>query len=107
MDDRGWVVAGPPSAASLCSSAAQLSGAQGRADSDRRLQPRFGVEAIADCFAELTTEVLGYRRFGAQGCDWGSFVTARLGYAYPERLSGIHLNMMPVQRDPTIVSNPT
>jgi microsomal epoxide hydrolase len=70
-------------------------------------QPRFGVEAIADCFAVLMSEVLGYRRFGAQGGDWGSFVTARLGYAYPERLSAIHLNMMPVRRDPTMVSNPT
>jgi microsomal epoxide hydrolase len=70
-------------------------------------QPRFGVEAIADCFAALMSEVLGYRRFGAQGGDWGSFVTARLGYAYPERLSAIHLNMMPVRRDPQMLSNPT
>jgi pimeloyl-ACP methyl ester carboxylesterase len=70
-------------------------------------QPRFGVEAIADCFAALMGDVLGYRRFGAQGGDWGSFITARLGYAYPERLSGIHLNLIPVRRDPTMMSNPT
>jgi pimeloyl-ACP methyl ester carboxylesterase len=70
-------------------------------------QPRFGVEAIADCFAGLMCEVLGYRRFGAQGGDWGSFVTARLGYAYPEHLSGIHLNLMPVRRDPAMLSNPS
>jgi microsomal epoxide hydrolase len=70
-------------------------------------QPRFGVEAIADCFAALISEVLGYHRFGAQGGDWGSFITARLGYACPERLSGIQLNMMPIRRDPTMVSNPT
>jgi microsomal epoxide hydrolase len=70
-------------------------------------QMRFGVEAMADSFAELMTDVLGYRRFGAQGGDWGSFLTARLGYAYPERLSGIHLNMMPVRRDPAMVSEPT
>ncbi len=70
-------------------------------------QPRFGVEAIADCFAALMNEVLGYQRFGAQGGDWGSFITARLGYAYPDRLSGIHLNMMPIRRDPAMVSNPT
>jgi pimeloyl-ACP methyl ester carboxylesterase len=70
-------------------------------------QPRFGVEAIADCFAALMSEVLGYQRFGAQGGDWGSFVTARLGYAYPERLSGIHLNLMPIRRDPQMLSNPT
>ena len=35
------------------------------------------------------TEVLGYGRYGAQGGDWGSFITARLGLAYPDRLSGI------------------
>ena len=70
-------------------------------------QARFGVEAIADCFAQLMTEVLGYGRFGAQGGDWGSFITARLGLAYPDRLSGIHLNMLPVRRDPKMVSNPT
>src|SRR3712207_141886 len=51
-------------------------------------QPRFSVEAIADCFAELMT-VLSYPRFGAQGGDWGSFITARLGHAYPDRLLGI------------------
>ena len=70
-------------------------------------QPRFGVESIADCLAALMSEALGYRKFGAQGGDWGAFVTARLGYAYPERLSGIHLNMMPIRRDPTILSDPT
>jgi microsomal epoxide hydrolase len=68
-------------------------------------QARFGVEAIADCFAELMTGVLGYRRFGAQGGDWGSFVTARLGYMYPDRVSGIHLNMMPVRRDSAMLSD--
>jgi Epoxide hydrolase N terminus len=34
-------------------------------------QKRFGVEAIADCFAELMA-ALGYRRFAAQGGDWGA-----------------------------------
>lgn len=62
-------------------------------------QRRFSVEEIADCFAALMTDVLGYRRFGAQGGDWGSFITSRLGYRYPERLAGIHLNMMPLRRE--------
>jgi pimeloyl-ACP methyl ester carboxylesterase len=70
-------------------------------------QPRFGVDAIADCFADLMTEVLGYRRFAAQGGDWGSFITGRLGYAHADRLVGIHVNMMPVRRDPNMVKNPT
>ena len=70
-------------------------------------QPRFGVEEIADCFASLMTDVLGYQRFGAQGGDWGSFITSRLAYVYADRLSGIHLNMMPLRRDPKMVTDPT
>jgi pimeloyl-ACP methyl ester carboxylesterase len=69
-------------------------------------QERFGVEAIADCFAELMT-VLGYERFAAQGGDWGAFVTSRLGYAHTQRLIGIHLNLMPIPRDPAMIAAPT
>ena len=69
-------------------------------------QPRFGVEAIADCFASLM-EGLGYRRFAAQGGDWGAFVTSRLGYAHPERLVGIHVNLLAVRRDASMVASPT
>jgi microsomal epoxide hydrolase len=70
-------------------------------------QPRFGVEEIADCFANLMTDVLGYGRFGAQGGDWGAFITSRLAYCYSDRIIGIHLNMMPLRRDPKMVTNPT
>jgi microsomal epoxide hydrolase len=70
-------------------------------------QRRFKVEEIADVFAELMTGVLGYDRFGAQGGDWGSFVTSRLACAHAERMIGIHLNLLPVRRDPKMVSNPT
>ena len=45
-------------------------------------QPRFGVIEIADMFAELMS-ALGYTRFGAQGGDWGSFITSVLGHRYP------------------------
>jgi microsomal epoxide hydrolase len=69
-------------------------------------QPRFGIVQIADLFAELMTGVLGYRRFAAQGGDWGAFITSRLGYAYPDRLAGIHVNLLAVRRDPSIVRNP-
>lgn len=62
-------------------------------------QPRFGIEEIADCFAELMTGVLGYQKFGAQGGDWGAFITTRLAYKYPELLTGIHLNYLPIRRD--------
>jgi microsomal epoxide hydrolase len=69
-------------------------------------QPRFSVEAIADCLADLMT-MLGYQRFAAQGGDWGAFVAARLGYAHAERMLGIHLNMMPIRREPNMVADPT
>ena len=69
-------------------------------------QPRFGVEAIADCLADLMT-MLGYERFAAQGGDWGAFVASRLGHAHSERMIGIHLNLMPLRRDPHMVADPT
>jgi microsomal epoxide hydrolase len=52
------------------------------------------VEEIADLFAELMTDVLGYRRFAAQGGDWGAFVSSVLGWRHPEKLIGIHLNLL-------------
>ena len=70
-------------------------------------QPRFSVEQIADVFAELMTDVLGFKRFAAQGGDWGGFVTSRLGYAYPERLAGIHINLLSLRRDTAPPENPT
>jgi microsomal epoxide hydrolase len=50
---------------------------------------------------------LGYERFAAQGGDWGSFVTARLAHAHPQRLVGIHLNLLPIRRDPKMLADPT
>jgi microsomal epoxide hydrolase len=70
-------------------------------------QPRFGLEAIADCLAELMTEVLGYRRFAAQGGDWGGFVSSRLGAVHADKLLGIHINLLAVRRDPVVQADPT
>jgi len=63
-------------------------------------QPRFGIEAIADLFAQLMTEVLGYERFGAQGGDWGGFISSVLGHRHAKKMIGIHLNLLAVRRDP-------
>ena len=68
-------------------------------------QQRFAVTDMADVFVELMT-ALGYEKFGAQGGDWGSFVTSILGHRYPQRVTGIHLNLLPVRRDPAMLSNP-
>ena len=51
------------------------------------------VDRVADLVAGLMKE-LGYDRYGAQGGDWGSAVSAWLARGYPERLIGIHLNMV-------------
>ena len=65
-------------------------------------QKRFAVEEIADLFAALMSDVLGYRRFAAQGGDWGAFVSSVLGWRHPQKLLGIHLNLLAVRRDPKI-----
>src|SRR5262249_20326451 len=70
-------------------------------------QPRFGVVEIAEVFAALMTDVLGYGRFAAQGGDWGAFITSRLGYAFASRMAGIHISLLAVRRDPTLLQNAT
>lgn len=62
-------------------------------------QPRFSVEAIAESFAALMTDVLGFKRFAAQGGDWGGTISSVLGHRHPERMIGIHLNFLAVRRD--------
>jgi pimeloyl-ACP methyl ester carboxylesterase len=68
-------------------------------------QRRLNIEEIAALFQRLMTEVLGLARFGAQGGDWGAFITGRLGYTYPQNLIGIHLNMVPVAPHPSERTN--
>jgi pimeloyl-ACP methyl ester carboxylesterase len=70
-------------------------------------QPRLGIAEIAEVFARLMTDVLGYERFGAQGGDWGAFITARLGLSYPRRLAGIHVTLLSARRDPAAAAEPT
>ena len=59
--------------------------------------PGMHTEAIADRFHALMTDVLGYQRYGAQGGDWGSVITAWLGRKYAGRVAGIHMNMLGVR----------
>ena len=66
-------------------------------------QPRLGVEQMADAFASLMKDVLGYPRFATQGGDWGASVSSRLGFAHPDKTIGVHLNLLPLRRDPTRV----
>ena len=57
----------------------------------------WGVERIAVAWAQLMDR-LDYDRYGAQGGDWGSLITAALGSAIPEAVVGIHLTMPMVLR---------
>ncbi|MDR7274786.1 epoxide hydrolase family protein [Catenuloplanes atrovinosus] len=49
---------------------------------------------IAHAFATLM-ERLGYQRYAAHGGDWGAIITRALAVRVPDRLTGIHLTMLP------------
>ena len=53
-----------------------------------------GPRTIAGQFHALMSEVLGYERYLAQGGDWGSAVSAWLGFDHPDSCRGVHLNMI-------------
>ena len=61
-------------------------------------QKRFGSEQIAEVFHELMTGVLGYKRYGCQGGDWGASISTVLGHRHPDAVIGIHLNLLVVRR---------
>jgi pimeloyl-ACP methyl ester carboxylesterase len=62
--------------------------------SDRPADPGMSPVRITGLWARLM-EGLGYRRFGAQGGDWGAHISTRLALAVPERVAGLHLNYIP------------
>jgi microsomal epoxide hydrolase len=70
-------------------------------------QKRFGIEEIADCLADLMTETLGYRRFAAQGGDWGGITASRMGFAHASKLIGIHVNLLAVRREAQVLAAPS
>jgi epoxide hydrolase len=54
-------------------------------------EPGWTTDRIAVAWAELMAR-LGYRRYGAQGGDWGAFVSPELGRIDPEHVVGVHVN---------------
>lgn len=56
-------------------------------------QRGMSVDSVAGVVAKLMDR-LGYERYAAQGGDWGSGVSSWLARDYPDRLIGIHLNMV-------------
>ena len=65
----------------------------GYAFSSAPRSPGMGVDSVAGVVAKLMDR-LGYERYGAQGGDWGSAVAAWLARDHPDRVVGIHLNMV-------------
>jgi len=59
--------------------------------SDRPRERGMDPSRVAALWARLMDE-LGYKRFAAQGGDWGSTVSIALGLDHAERIIGIHLN---------------
>src|SRR5207237_533218 len=60
--------------------------------SDKPARPGWDTERIARAWIQLMAR-LGYRRYGAQGGDWGAAVTTNMGQQDLEHVAGIHLNM--------------
>ncbi|ATO15564.1 epoxide hydrolase [Micromonospora sp. WMMA2032] len=57
------------------------------------------VTRVARAWAELMRR-LGYRRYGAQGGDWGSVISTRLGGIAPDNVVGVHLTYLPTPPPP-------
>ena len=49
---------------------------------------------VASAWAELMNR-LGYPQYGVQGGDWGAAISRELGWSHPDRVLGVHLNLIP------------
>lgn len=48
---------------------------------------------MAEMFDKLMV-ALGYKKYVAQGGDWGAFITRRLAQLFPQRCVAIHVNFV-------------
>jgi pimeloyl-ACP methyl ester carboxylesterase len=67
--------------------------------SDKPARPGWGVERIAAAWTVLMQR-LGYERYGAQGSDWGTSISASIGQHDPGHVAGIHLTPPLAPPDP-------
>jgi pimeloyl-ACP methyl ester carboxylesterase len=67
--------------------------------SDKPAQPGWGIDRIAGAWIELMAR-LGYRRYGAQGSDWGTSISTRIAQQDPDHVIGIHLTPPLAPPDP-------
>jgi epoxide hydrolase len=56
-------------------------------------EPGWNPDRIADAFHALMVDVLGYRKFGIQGGDYGTLIGTRLCLRHAAAVTGFHLNM--------------
>ncbi|MGH8007863.1 MAG: epoxide hydrolase family protein [Candidatus Binatia bacterium] len=47
----------------------------------------------ADLWVKLMQDVLGYKKFSAEGGDWGALVTSQLGHAHAQHMIGTYLSL--------------
>ena len=71
----------------------------GFAFSDKPAERGWNNARIARAWVELVRR-LGYRRYVAQGGDWGAFITTTMAQQRPAGLAGIHLNFPLMLPDP-------
>ncbi|MDQ4107638.1 MAG: epoxide hydrolase 1 [Actinomycetota bacterium] len=74
--------------------------------SDKPLRTGWGIERIADAWAELMA-LLGYARYGAQGSDWGTSISSLVGQRDREHIVGIHLIPPLAPPDPATLADLT
>jgi len=74
--------------------------------SDKPAQPGWGVERIAAAWTVLMGR-LGYKRYGAEGSDWGTSVSASIGQQDPDHVTGIHLTPPLAPPDPAMFDDLT
>ena len=65
--------------------------------SDKPTTPGTNTQVVADLFARLMSEVLGYTTFAAHGGDLGRGVTEQLARRHRDLLVAIHLTDLPFQ----------
>jgi len=53
-----------------------------------------GPRIMASIFNSLMTKILGYKKYIAQGGDFGGTIATWLAYDFPESLLGIHINIL-------------
>jgi len=65
----------------------------GFAFSDKPTESGYNPEKMAHVFATLM-EKIGYQRYAIAGGDWGAIINRHLANNYPDRLIGLHSNMI-------------